>query len=74
MSLIDTTDNKGFKLKVDFISSIGYFSLTVTRPDGKLIEQKVPASYEPVFGIDALDLQKIYECAEKIAIELEKME
>lgn len=60
-----------FKLEVFYEKGLHRFRLAIWRDGTCEMIQYVPATYEPVFGIDASDFQTIRDEAEAMCVELE---
>ena len=71
-ALIDTKDGQGYRLQARYRK--GFFKVVVSAPDGRRLERKVEANYEPRWGIDVLDQEAIYHTASKLAKKLERQE
>lgn len=61
-----------FRLEVFYEKPQHRFRLAVWRKDVIEMIQYVPATYEPLFGIDAADMRDIQDRAEDMCVELEQ--
>ena len=69
--LLDTKDDKGYRLTVSYQS--GKFVVNVSAPEGgATMSKELVANYEPRWGIDVLDQEGIYRAADRMARQLEE--
>lgn len=60
-----------FKLEVSYNADNNFYIRVTEIPSGNIKETHVPSSFEPRFGIDAIDMSEILIAAEELCEEFE---
>ncbi len=71
---IETKDDKGFTLVIDYDTEGGQYLVIVTSPSGKVKTETFGQTFTPTFGMDVADMNEAGIIAEKLANELESEE